>query len=90
MQKHRLIRRLRDPNPMEYVPDQDSAPNPGKLQVYFAYPSNPGTEEIIREATKHWNEQKMHGSQGPGWSPQHPENNVQIAASFSKGRIGET
>jgi len=38
-----LIRRLRDLNPMEDVPDQDSAKSLGKkFRLYFAYSSNPG------------------------------------------------
>ena len=42
-QKHRQIRRLRDPNPMEDVPDQDSANIPErKIRAYFAYPSKTG------------------------------------------------
>jgi len=42
MQKHRLIRRLGEPNPMDDAPDQDSAKIQKKSKLYFAYPSNPG------------------------------------------------
>ena len=41
--KHLRIRRLRDPNPMEDVPDRDSGKHPPKtIYMYLAYPSNPG------------------------------------------------
>jgi len=41
--KHRQIRRLGDPNPMDDAPDQDSAQiQVKKFKLYFAYPSNPG------------------------------------------------
>jgi len=37
------MQRLGDPNPMDDVPDQDSAKIHAKrLKLYFAYPSNPG------------------------------------------------
>ena len=42
-QKHRLIWCLRDPNPLEDAPDQDSAKNrKNKFKFEFAYPSNRG------------------------------------------------
>jgi len=41
--KHRQIRSLRDPNPMEDVPDKDSAKiREIEFKLYFACPSNPG------------------------------------------------
>ena len=53
MQKHRQIRRLRYPNPMEDVPHQDSAKKYGnKLKLYFAYPSKTGKGPIHTAKTK--------------------------------------
>jgi len=39
---HTQIRRFRDPNPIEDVPDQDPAQKTGnKFEFYFAHPSSP-------------------------------------------------